>query len=181
MNCHQSYTNFELLGIFKEPSYDYWFDQLSKHQGSCVWTEEEYNNVQQQQGVWPVDCVKVGTKDDEGNFISVYYHTKPVQRGGITIGLYSDPFCKVDYTGDIEAQDILVDLYSAESIEKWNKAYDAFKICQPCKAYNMSSTSSDSNGDSLFACKDASGSSGVNQVSIFPIKWLAFIVFLHLS
>jgi hypothetical protein len=41
MDCHLDDTNFQLLGFFKHRSYDDWMEQLFKHEGVCVWREEE--------------------------------------------------------------------------------------------------------------------------------------------
>ena len=47
MDCHEPDTHFDLLGYFKEPSYATWMEQLFKHEGMCVWTDEEYNFMQE--------------------------------------------------------------------------------------------------------------------------------------
>jgi hypothetical protein len=41
MDCHLDDTNFQLLGFFKHRSYDDWMEQLFKHEGMCVWSDEE--------------------------------------------------------------------------------------------------------------------------------------------
>lgn len=41
MDCHLSDTHWSLLGFFKHKDYDDWMEQLFKHEGICVWTDEE--------------------------------------------------------------------------------------------------------------------------------------------
>lgn len=45
MDCHLKDTHFKLLGFFKEPNYHEWMEQLFKHQGVCLWTNEEVRDV----------------------------------------------------------------------------------------------------------------------------------------
>jgi hypothetical protein len=42
LDCHESHTHFQLVGIFKETEgmYD-WTEQLFKHQGYCIWQGDE--------------------------------------------------------------------------------------------------------------------------------------------
>lgn len=46
MDCHLPETNFKLLGVFKEQNFGQWMEQLFKHEGICVWTDEEYEFMQ---------------------------------------------------------------------------------------------------------------------------------------
>jgi hypothetical protein len=42
MDCHESHTHFQLVGVFKETDgmYD-WTEQLFKHEGYCIWMGDE--------------------------------------------------------------------------------------------------------------------------------------------
>ena len=95
MDCHLSNTHWSLLGFFKHRSYDDWMEQLFKHEGVCLWTEQEYAFMAAARETWPQGCVVSGTTTDDGDYI--YYDLKPVKGGGITLGLYTDPRCVEEY------------------------------------------------------------------------------------
>jgi hypothetical protein len=187
MDCHQPTSHFSLLGIFKEPDYGTFMKTLFKTQGDCVWTDEEYKMMQYNRDAWPQAC----TEADNG----LYYDTKPGRGGTMGIGLYTDSQCIVDYEGDTTAEEVIVAMSNndddsnnktdAEDLDKelaaWNNAFDAFKICQPCKASNLVATLNAGDGtnvngdryqhrddgdddDDGFSCAD---NAGVNQCAQF--------------
>ena len=162
MDCHEPNSNFKLLGYFKEPSYTEWFEQLFKHAGDCVWGDNEYEFMQRYRRSWPQLCTKsTTTYDESGNYL--YYDTKPSAYGTMDIGLYTDSRCALDYAGSISVETVLykdlngqVDdddydygddstegsLYGLEEeLKAWNEAFGVFKICLPCKAFDMNSLS----------------------------------------
>lgn len=53
VDCYLSKTNFKLLGFFKEAEYSTWMEQLFKHEGICIWTDEEYVFMQDELEVLP--------------------------------------------------------------------------------------------------------------------------------
>jgi hypothetical protein len=71
LNCHEPHTKFKLVGVYKETNglYD-WFEQLFKHQGTCIWNDED---VYDTMGTWmekfPSQCTKLSVKDYSGNAI----------------------------------------------------------------------------------------------------------------
>ena len=67
MDCHLPTTHFSLLGYFKEPNYDEWMEQLFKHQGVCLWTDNEYSQMDNYRYLWPCSCSSIGQTDEEGN------------------------------------------------------------------------------------------------------------------
>jgi hypothetical protein len=160
MDCHLPDTNFQLLGYFKEPNFAMWMEQLFKHEGFCVWTSAEYTLMSNYRQSWPEGCS--ATKVQVNNNY-LYYDTKPLKYGGMGIGLYTDTQCSVDYTGDeytLASALSKNDVYPLVRYEdSWNSALDIYKICQPCKAYSLSSQD--------YQCDDQAGYTNVNQCMKF--------------
>jgi hypothetical protein len=190
MDCHLPDTNFKLLGFFKEPHWDEWMEQLFKHEGVCLWDEDEYELMQDDRETWPYGCTATDYSDEAtGN--ALYYDLKPEKYGDVSIGLYTDTSCIVEYTGQYTPETVVSNLPAQEDLEAWNDAFDVFKICQPCKAYpfqNILSMSNDNQNDNRdedqdenrnrkrnrkldqdqsddLSCYDDAGYTNVNQVS----------------
>ena len=53
MDCHKDDTHWRLLGFFKHRYIDDYFEQLFKHEGMCVWSEEEYAFMKNAREQWP--------------------------------------------------------------------------------------------------------------------------------
>lgn len=193
MDCHLKDTNFKLLGFFKEPNYHEWMEQLFKHQGVCLWTDEEYNFMSTDRYLWPCYCKSTGQSDEDGNLL--YFDTKPMPEGRIGIGLYTDNKCKFDYMPkggtSVDVLNVLEqgggdrNEYGSvarlkEGLEQWNDAFDVFKVCQPCKAYNLGYNKDvnkgdrkggdEQNGGYAFACYDDADYVNVNQCMKFKTK-----------
>ena len=189
MDCHLKDSNFKLLGFFKEPNYHEWMEQLFKHQGVCLWTDNEYNFMSTDRYLWPCYCTSTGKMDEDGNIL--YYDTKPMAEGRIGLGLYTDERCKYDYVGNMDIMEILEsgggdknDYGSVaqlrKGLEDWNEAFDVFKVCQPCKAYNLGYNTDVNKGDRqggdqendgyAFACYDDADYLNVNQCMKFKTK-----------
>ena len=192
MDCHVKGTNFKLLGFFKEPNYHEWMEQLFKHAGVCIWTDNEYSFMDVDRTLWPCACTNTYATGENGNYL--YYDTKPMQEGRISLGLYTDDRCSEDYMGSMNVAEVLEAYVSGdqfnsgdsgnayeleEGLAKWNDAFDAFKVCQPCKAYDLG-FNSNSNGNreggggdddgSTFDCYDDAGYTDVNQCMKFRTK-----------
>lgn len=163
MDCHLSNTHFSLLGFFKEPHYDDWMEQLFKHEGDCVWTDDEYQFMQENREAWPNGCTQTmfmaGTEG--GSSTPIYYDVKPMPYGEFGIGLYLDSACINEYAGDLSVAIVvskMKEFYNngnddggedqhdddnenwvtlAEELDLWNSAFEVFKQCQPCKAYDL--------------------------------------------
>ena len=157
MDCHLENTHYKLLGIFKEPKYDEWMEQLFKHEGDCLWDDTEYEFMQSDREAWPKGCTVSQTHETStGGYI--YYDLKPTEYGGMDIGLYTDDLCVDEYTGSFTVEEVLEAagysaygnnnnnnndhdrnrgnvLTLAEEIQAWNDAFDVYKQCQPCKTY----------------------------------------------
>lgn len=165
MDCHLSSTHFKLLGFFKHKSYDDWMEQLFKHEGMCVWSDDEYSFMKNARKAWPSGCTvsQVQTTSDNGQQQQIYYDLKPTTGGGITLGLYTDTKCIVEYvswgsndpiTVENVAGNILAnsgggshdnnnndnansDYTFKQSLQMWDQSFDAFKVCQPCVAHDL--------------------------------------------
>ncbi len=247
MDCHLPNTHFSLLGFFKEPGYGDWFEQLFKHEGDCVWTDEEYRFMQSFREVWPERCTEAGTFPNTNS--SLFYDIKPSMYGEMEIGLYTDTNCIQEYQGSYTAEKAMRELvcsgqveagdeegidiadlcaigqanmitaltvykkgsnYTSDEeehhdergdlwglvsqVEKWNRAFDVYKQCQPCKTYDLTNIVAGKNyqksydhirynwtsaamwdrdngeGDEgeEFRCHDAAGYDNVNQVRDHP-------------
>lgn len=151
MDCHlQESENFKLLGFFKEPNHAAFYEQLFKHQGVCIWDEDTYEAMQNMRELWPYGCTFSGLKSDEGELL--FFDVRPEENANVTIGLYTDERCSVDYQGEEDIAEVL-SAYSSNNnknrnngltlgdlitySEFWNTAMNVFKQCQPCKAYDL--------------------------------------------
>ena len=161
MDCHLENTHWSLLGFFKHKSLDDWMEQLFKHEGICVWEDEQYAFMKNAREAWPQGCTQSGTTTDAGD--SIYYDVQPISGGGITLGLYTDTACVEEYESQgsndpITVENVLgnvligggshdsgdgdgnYDFSSwtlAESLSYWDTALSKFKQCQPCVAYDL--------------------------------------------
>ena len=157
MDCHLENTHWSLLGFFKHRSLDDWMEQLFKHEGMCVWNEDEYMFMKNARKQWPQGCADSGSTTKSGN--PIYYDVKPVAGGSITLGLYTDSRCVEEYKsgwndaatvenvlGNILMQqgsgsgdyDYDSSQYSLQdSMDLWDSSFDVFKQCQPCVAYDL--------------------------------------------
>lgn len=156
MDCHLEDTDFSVLGFFKHRNYDDWMEQLFKHEGMCVWTEEEYAFMKNARKAWPRGCIDSGSMTDNGEY-NLYYNIKPLRNGRISVGLYTDSQCLEDYsvtTDELEdtignlfvdgdrsgSEDENYDFSSdslSDSLDRWHSAFDVWHTCHPCVAYDI--------------------------------------------
>jgi len=206
MDCHlNNSTTWKLLGVFKEASYfgnDAFFEQLFKHEGYCVWDDEDVYDFMsdgREEG-WTQGCVSTGVKGNDFYFDSnsdtngyLYIDLKPTWNGNMTHGLYTDSNCKYEYEGldtNIDSIAKNMGLLYGKYVDQWNDALEIYKVCQPCRAYNINnnydmgytyaneaengdrrldgdySYSSDVN-EGYFQCNDDAGYTNVNQCMKF--------------
>jgi hypothetical protein len=157
MDCHLENTHWSLLGLFKHRSYQDWMEQLFKHEGFCVWNSGQYQFMSNAREAWPQGCEAYQL--DSGEYI--YYDLKPISRGRMRIGLYTETTCMEEYTGnDVTAEDLLGnilmeagsgdgsqdeatddDYYTTSSLqqsyEMWDSIMSTWEICHPCVAYDL--------------------------------------------
>jgi hypothetical protein len=191
MDCHLENTHFSLLGFFKHKSYDDWMEQLFKHEGICVWTDEEYAFMKGAREAWPQGCMESYYTTNGG--MPIYYDIKPIRGGDITVGLYTDTQCIKEYgktDASMSVETILGNFFlnyggrgnnnnydfSSDTLEdslaRWDSAFGAFHQCQPCVAYDLENTDGSSyndGGGAMFDCYDDADYTNVNQVRTLAI------------
>ena len=152
-------------------------------------------HMQYNREAWPCGCTKSSQTDRKGNYI--YYDMKPLPEGRMTFGLYKDASCSTEHSGNIDPVKVVAqEFYAkngynytnandqgeehgtiatlADDLKSWNDAFDVFKKCQPCKAYDLNWKSNnqyhDSDDGTAFACHDDAGYNSVNQCMKFRTK-----------
>ena len=172
MDCHEEDTEFKLIGFFKHADYFDWVEQLFKHEGVCIWTDDEYQFMKEEEDLFPEGCAASDYTDEDGNVM--YYDLMPQANGDWGIGLYTDSKCSNLYGGDtVDVYDMYDqdrrrlgsgsgDQYPLnETVALYNEAFSIFKICQPCIAYDL---------DNYMECDDEAGYTNVNQCMKFSSK-----------
>jgi hypothetical protein len=205
MDCHLEDTHFSLLGIFKHKDYDEWMGQLFKHEGMCIWTQDEYSFMKQARKSWPRGCTFSGSYYNDGDDdLPLYYDLQPASQGDITVALYTDTRCTQQYVSQDSSDPLTVEnvvgniimngrngksrdnsqsTYTSlsDALKAWDSAFDIFKICQPCIAYDRFNVGWNADDDASkgssyynyndggkyndFDCYDDAGYTNVNQVS----------------
>jgi hypothetical protein len=166
MDCHLSTSHWQLLGFYKHRSYDDWMEQLFKHEGVCIWTDDEYTFMKSARKTWPQGCTTSNVISDKGD--QIYYDIKPTAGGGITLGLYTDTRCVVEYkswgsSDPVNIENVIGNTLAynggshdsrdnknnnnnknqgseytfEQSLAIWDKSFEAFKFCQPCVAHDL--------------------------------------------
>jgi hypothetical protein len=196
MDCHDNNsTTWKLMGVFKEASYfgnDAFFEQLFKHEGVCLWNDDDLYEFMSEarQGAWTEGCVSTGiqAKDDYSSSRYskpyLYIDLKPTWNGNMTYGLYIDSACKTEYSGfEIDVEDVAknMGLLYGDYLQQWNDALEVYKVCQPCRAYNLKNNYQSYNyrrldedeedyedpNDGYFQCDDDADYTNVNQCMKF--------------
>ena len=201
MDCHISNTTtWKLMGVFKEASYfgnDAFFEQLFKHEGVCLWNDDDLYDFmsESRKEAWPQGCVSTGYKGNDFYYEStsssggsnyLYIDMKPTWNGNMTYGLYTDQYCKTEYEGlDVDVDKVAknMGLLYGNSLNTWNDALEIYKVCQPCRAYNLQNNFDagydggrrldgdysyyDDVNEGYFQCRDDAGYTNVNQCMKF--------------
>eukprot|EP00536_Pseudo-nitzschia_multiseries_P005442 jgi/Psemu1/65095/estExt_Genemark1.C_1020004 len=154
LDCHDpSSQNFKLVGVFKDHQTDAFIDNMIHYQGDCVWNDDEYkfmkamnsnnNNNNNNHSLLPTKCTAYEVEGKGGKVYAGYYNTIPTQKGNLGVALYTDSSCTIPYEGkEHSPQEVVARALGSSSsdmegqLKSWNEAMDAFKICQPCVAYN---------------------------------------------
>ena len=145
MDCHDTDTeNWELLGVFKEAEYfgnDAFFEQLFKHEGVCVWNDDdtyEFMSEQRENG-FSEGCIATSVYNDDNSGL-LYIDLKPTYNGNMTYALYTDEICSTEYDGmgvSVETVAANMGMLYGKYLQMWNDGLEVFKVCQPCMAYNL--------------------------------------------
>jgi hypothetical protein len=87
--------------------------------------------------------------DYYGNTLYIDMH--PLPEGNMTLEIYTDNMCTM-LSDEMNLEAYILNLYNyygysnkgkqvaadyAEAIETWNEKMSVFKVCQPCRAYNL--------------------------------------------
>ena len=98
---------------------------------------------------WPTTCKQLSMPDYYGN--TLYISTHPLPEGNMTLEIYTDNRCTM-LSEDMNLEAYILNLYNyygyngrgkqvaqeyAEAIDTWNEKMSVFKVCQPCRAYNL--------------------------------------------
>jgi hypothetical protein len=147
LDCHLPDTSMQLLGFFKNAGYDDFFEQLFKHEGVCLWKNDEYDFMDAYRTVWPQYCTQ-STISYKSSYL--YYDIKPTNNAGMGIALYTDSKCSEEYKGGKSASNVLsqktcnydddcvnLDINLDTFLEEWNSSMDLFKVCVPCVAFDI--------------------------------------------
>jgi len=165
MDCHDtSSENWRLLGVYKEASFfgnDAFFEQLFKHEGVCVWNDDDLYEFMSEtrESSWSSGCLSTGIA--YGDY-GLYIDLKPTFNGNMTYSLYTDYVCSVEYEGydyNVESVAANMGLLYGSYMEAWNDAMEPFKVCQPCRAYNLQNSGSSRYSSSSKQSSSSSSSS----------------------
>ncbi len=131
-------------------------------QGYCLWDgdKEDGDYDSQDNDAWesgstywfmqamrkelPEGCTKT-TVFSSGTY---YVDMKPQSEGDMTLGVYTDSSCTKESSYTYEdyqssASSSLTASASSGAFDSWNSGMDAYKVCQPCRAYNREETQDD--------------------------------------
>ena len=124
----------------------------------------------------------------DGSATYAKFDLKPTSGGGVGIGLYTDFKCSQEYKGsEVTVDEVLesyvgYDVEAEQTMEYVNQALDAFKVCTPCRTYDLNynpaqnaNDDEDNDGDdddadpnnANFVCVDSAGYEGTNQCMMF--------------
>ncbi|KAL7533736.1 hypothetical protein ACHAXR_005409 [Thalassiosira sp. AJA248-18] len=175
MDCHEPHTHFKLVGVFKETDGMYDFtEQLFKHEGYCVWGNDDdddtYETMETWMERWPTSCTELNNRDYYGN--TLYIDVQPLPEGNMTLGIYTDEKCTTispyidlssyienlyySYYGSYDYGTEVAEMYNS-AISTWNEKMSTFKVCQPCRAYNLFSENNEHSGDHRLLGEDNDG------------------------
>eukprot|EP00521_Asterionellopsis_glacialis_P012747 CAMPEP_0195306288 /NCGR_PEP_ID=MMETSP0707-20130614/37124_1 /TAXON_ID=33640 /ORGANISM="Asterionellopsis glacialis, Strain CCMP134" /LENGTH=605 /DNA_ID=CAMNT_0040370501 /DNA_START=283 /DNA_END=2100 /DNA_ORIENTATION=- len=160
LDCHQSSTEWELLGVYRQEFYQY-IEQISKH----LWAIDEYEYICALAGLAYMtddDCFQVG---NDGDGDALYAGVQPREGGTFDLALYTDGYCIEENTntgmtfddfgltsdpnlgsGDKNDGNDDGGNYNDDVADSWygcqeytltalNEVYDTFRYCTPCMDY----------------------------------------------
>ena len=181
MDCHMTNTTtWKLLGVYKEEQYaSEWFEQLFKHAGYCMWNYKTYQWMQTYREAWPEGCVQTSSKTPSGRYL--YTDLKPTLGGNMTLALYSDSDCRIEYKYATAGSVLQGHYLTGNAAKLFNDAMEPYKYCQPCRAaairssYGTSDSSNrrrleDDPNEGYFQCDDDAGYTNVSDPVNGPLE-----------
>jgi len=177
-------TNWTLVGVYKESlefDNDSFFEQLFKHQGVCLWTgtgDTSNSNYQFMQTMRENDMINYGSSCYQIES-GMYIGAKPMMGGNLTLAVYSDTYCMTELSSDTYSVDDYVSSSTGTSwysstgkswssaFTKWNYMMDAYKVCQPCRAYSKTYNIQDDRRRDLVEYNDGEGEEEMNGFNCY--------------
>jgi len=160
-------------------------EQLFKHEGTCVWSSDEYSVAQSTRDMVKANqCVAAGV---DANSNVLYGGVGPLPGGNIGVTLYTDATCNVLYKGTTTIDGLCAGTCNSNNNNKknrdlggggnnnkgacgyycyansFNDAMNVWKQCQPCTAYTPGYYGS-------YQCSDAAGYNNCLQCMKFRAK-----------
>jgi hypothetical protein len=174
-------SNFKPLGYFRQDSPVEFLTYVAKYQGSCSFSDGEVDAVASGITWLPQQCTQTQLEDGT----AIYFDLKPMKNGAVDVALYTNAKCSMEYTGSTTAQTVLTAYYGydvslEENMKNINTALDTFKVCSPCRTFDLSYTAPDATDDGAvqqaeavndvndmnFICTDDAGNAGINQCAV---------------
>jgi hypothetical protein len=157
-----------------------WMEQLFKHEGTCVWSDDEYTIAQNTREMVNANNCNAAGMDALGN--TLYGGVGPLPGGNIGVTLFTDAYCSNLYSGETTIEGLCSgqcgnynnnnkrDLKNNQGAcayycyaNMFNDAMNVWKQCQPCTAYTPGYYGS-------YACNDAAGYNNCLQCMKFKNK-----------
>jgi len=141
------------------------FEQLFKHQGVCLWggDNDDYQFMQgmREELTTYESCYKVRS--------SIFIGPKPVQGGDLELAVYSDSYCKKERSSYSASSYVTSgsDYKLSGAFSKWNSMMEAYKVCQPCRAYSKYSNYQDEWERRLYEENDGQGAEENNGFNCY--------------
>jgi hypothetical protein len=154
---------------------------ISKYQGSCSFSDGEANAMADGAEWLPQQCTQTQLEDGT----AIYFDLKPLPYGAVDVALYTDAKCSMEYSGESTPQAVLTTFYGydvglTENMKYINSALDTFKVCTPCRTFDLSYVPEVATDDAAkaqgaavndvnylnFICTDSAGNAGVNQCAM---------------
>ena len=168
LDCHEPDTHFQLVGVFKETDGLEWFtEQLFKHQGYCLWNENQYEFMQTYQSYLPTYCKQLYYPDNHDN--PLWVNVQPQPDANVGIAVYSDDKC-TQISKHTSLEDYLQMFYEVNgdsaqkgkqmarawtrALKQWNQHMNIYKTCQPCRAYSLYRSDDDDDDDKASGSQD---------------------------
>ena len=178
LNCHEPHqTSLELVGVYKETDgLEDFAEQLFKHEGYCLWDSNTYDIMSTYREMIPSYCrqlddVMFDNENENKNQQQqpLYMDLRPTVGGDIGLGIYSDSQCTV-VAQDMSVEDYIIQYYKVQEgdetkgqviadawtkvLKRWNHHMGVYKVCQPCRAYDLSRSAGNEYGNLYYNDND---------------------------
>jgi len=158
-----------------------WMGQLFKHEGVCVWSDDEYTTAQNVREMVNANNCNSAGYDSAGNVL--YGGVTPLPGGNIGVALFTDATCTTMYKGETTIDGLCASTCSSNNnnnkfrnlknnngvcgyycyANAFNDVMNVWKQCQPCTAYTPGYYGN-------YGCNDAAGYNNCLQCMKFRNK-----------